>query len=117
MLAADTMEALGLGNKYRIKVNSRKVLDGMLQSVGIDLSNDTQRLAVLRSLDKLDKFERSDVALLLGPGRKDESGDFTKGAGLANDQADALLEFVSQPPPTASEAAKAATMSASRIIR
>jgi histidyl-tRNA synthetase len=103
MLAADTMEALGLGGKYRIKVNSRKVLDGMLQSVGIDLSNDTQRLAVLRSLDKLDKFERRDVALLLGPGRKDESGDFTKGAGLAKDQADALLEFVSQPPPNAGE--------------
>jgi histidyl-tRNA synthetase len=103
MLAADTMEALGLSKKYRIKVNSRKVLDGMLQSVGIDLSNDTQRLSVLRSLDKLDKFERGDIALLLGPGRKDESGDFTKGAGLAKDQADALLEFVSQEPPTAGE--------------
>jgi histidyl-tRNA synthetase len=43
------------------------------------------------------------VALLLGPGRKDESGDFTKGAGLSKDQADALLGFVSQPPPAAGE--------------
>ncbi|HWB46262.1 MAG TPA: HisS family protein, partial [Hyphomicrobiaceae bacterium] len=103
MLAADTLEALGLTGKYRIKVNSRKVLDGMLQSVGVDLSNDTQRLAVLRSLDKLDKFERSDVALLLGPGRKDESGDFTKGAGLSRNQADALLGFVTQPAPTLGE--------------
>ncbi len=104
MLAADTMERLGIARgQYRIKVNNRKVLDGMLQSVGIDLSNDTQRLAVLRSLDKLDKFSRTDVAMLLGDGRKDEFGDFTKGAGLTGAQADALLEFVSQPTPDAGQ--------------
>ncbi|WP_414463880.1 histidine--tRNA ligase [Hyphomicrobium sp. DY-1] len=97
MLAADTLEALGLKGKYVIKVNSRKVLDGMLETVGVDLADDTRRLAVLRSLDKLDKFSKDDVALLLGPGRKDESGDFTKGAGLKKEQIDALLDFVSQP--------------------
>ncbi|MGE0052715.1 MAG: histidine--tRNA ligase [Hyphomicrobium sp.] len=97
MLAADTLDALGLDGKYVIKVNSRKVLDGMLQSVGVDLSDHTQRLAVLRSLDKLDKFSVADVGLLLGPGRKDESGDFTKGAGLETKQIDALLTFVTQP--------------------
>lgn len=98
MLAADALEALGIKRgDYVIKVNSRKVLDGMLQSVGVDLANDAQRLAVLRSLDKLDKFSRSDVALLLGSGRRDDSGDFTKGAGLDQPQIEALLQFVSQP--------------------
>ncbi|WP_024276372.1 histidine--tRNA ligase [Hyphomicrobium sp. 802] len=98
MLAADTLEALGVKRgDYRIKVNNRKILDGILETVGIDLTEDTRRLAVLRSLDKLDKFSKEDVALLLGPGRKDESGDFTKGAGLNSDQIDALLAFVSSP--------------------
>ena len=97
MLAADALEALGLKGKYRIRVNSRKVLDGMLQSVGVDLADNATRLAVLRSLDKLDKFSTADIALLLGPGRRDESGDFTKGAGLNNKQIDALLTFVTQP--------------------
>jgi histidyl-tRNA synthetase len=98
MLAADTLEALGIKRgDYVVRVNSRKVLDGILESVGISLANSEQRLAVLRSLDKLDKFERADVALLLGAGRKDSSGDFTKGAGLDAKQIEALLDFVSQP--------------------
>ncbi|HHG89457.1 MAG TPA: histidine--tRNA ligase family protein, partial [Devosia sp.] len=41
-----------------------------------------QKLAVLRAIDKLDKFGMEGVKLLLGRGRKDESGDFTEGAGL-----------------------------------
>ena len=98
MLAADTLEALGIKRgDYVIRVNNRKVLDGLMESTGIDLNNDTMRLAVLRSLDKLDKFARKDVALLLGPGRKDESGDFTKGAGLNEKQIATLLDFALQP--------------------
>ena len=98
MLAADTLEALGIKRgDYVIQVNNRKLLDGLLQSVGVDLTDHVTRLAVLRSLDKLDKFAREDVALLLGPGRKDESGDFTKGAGLDAKQIEALLSFVLQP--------------------
>lgn len=98
MLAADTLEALGIARgDYVIKVNNRKLLDGLLVSVGVNLDDHVVRLAVLRSLDKLDKFPRADVALLLGPGRKDESGDFTKGAGLADNQIAVLLDFVTKP--------------------
>lgn len=98
MLAADTMEALGIERgQYVIKVNNRKVLDGIMESVGIELSDTSKKLAVLRSLDKLDKFDAKDVRSLLGPGRKDESGDFTKGAGLDERQIDAVMQFVSAP--------------------
>lgn len=98
MLAADTLEALSIARgDYVIKVNNRKLLDGLLASVGVDLDDHVARLAVLRSLDKLDKFSREDVALLLGPGRKDESGDFTRGAGLDDKQIAALLDFVIEP--------------------
>jgi histidyl-tRNA synthetase len=100
MLAADTLEALGIERgDYVIRVNNRKVLDGILESVGIDLGDEQVRLAVLRSLDKLDKFAAEDIRLLLGPGRKDESGDFTKGAGLADPQIDAIMNFVSSETP------------------
>ena len=93
MMAADTMEALGIPRgSYVVKVNNRKVLDGVLEWIGLGgEENAGQRLTVLRAIDKLDKFEPKDVRLLLGEGRKDESGDFTKGANLDDEQIDAVL--------------------------
>ncbi len=99
MLMADAMEALGIPRgQYVVKVNSRKVLDGILASIGIESEADaSRRLAVLRALDKFDRLGAKGVALLLGPGRKDESGDITKGAGLSDAAARAVLLFVQQP--------------------
>jgi len=95
MLAADTMEALGIERgQYRIKINNRKILDGLMEVIGVDLTEGSTRLTVLRSLDKLDKFAFDDVARLLGAGRKDESGDFTAGAGLSSRQIDDIRRFL-----------------------
>jgi histidyl-tRNA synthetase len=81
MMAADTMEALGIPRgSYVVKVNNRKVLDGVREALGI--TDDAQWLTVMRAIDKLDRLGISGVQQLLGDGRKDESGDFTKGAGL-----------------------------------
>jgi histidyl-tRNA synthetase len=81
MMAADTMEALGIKRgSYVVKVNSRKVLDGVRDALGI--GDDGQWLTVMRAIDKLDRLGIDGVKQLLGDGRKDESGDFTKGAGL-----------------------------------
>jgi histidyl-tRNA synthetase len=93
MMAADTMEALGIPRgSYVVKVNNRKVLDGVLEWIGLGGDeNAGRRLTVLRAIDKLDKFEPKDVRLLLGEGRKDESGDFTKGANLDDEQIDAVF--------------------------
>ncbi len=100
MLAADTLEALGIKRgDYVIKVNNRKVLDGVLES--IELGGDEnagRRLTVLRAIDKLDKFGSEGVRLLLGQGRKDESGDFTEGAGLTDNQAEYVLAVVLHEP-------------------
>lgn len=84
MLMADTLEAVGIKRgDYVIKVNNRKVLDGVMEAIGLGgEENAGKRLGVLRAIDKLDKFGPEGVRLLLGPGRKDESGDFTKGVGL-----------------------------------
>jgi histidyl-tRNA synthetase len=96
MLAADTLEALGVPrDQYVIKVNNRKVLDGVLETIelGGD-ANIAKRLTVLRAIDKYDRLGEEGVRLLLGKGRKDESGDFTKGAGLNDAQSKLIIEYI-----------------------
>jgi histidyl-tRNA synthetase len=94
MMAADTMEALGVPRgSYLVKVNNRKVLDGVLEWIGLGgPENVNRRLTVLRAVDKLDKFDAKEVRLLLGEGRLDESGDFTKGANLDDEQIDVVFQ-------------------------
>ncbi len=96
MMAADTLEALGIARgDYVIKVNNRKVLDGVMEAIGLaGPENAGRRLTVLRAMDKFDKFGTEGVRLLLGAGRKDESGDFTKGAGLDEAQATKVLAIL-----------------------
>jgi histidyl-tRNA synthetase len=97
MMAADTMEALGIPRgSYVVKVNNRKVLDGVMESIGLGgEENAGRRLTVLRAIDKLDKFSADEVRKLLGPGRWDGGeegkGDFTKGAGLGSADAQIVL--------------------------
>ena len=97
MMAADTIEALGIPRGcYLVKLNSRKLLDGLLETIGLGgEANADKRLIVLRAVDKLDRLKHEGVKLLLGPGRKDESGDFTKGAGLSEDQVNRILLYLS----------------------
>jgi histidyl-tRNA synthetase len=95
MMAADTMEALGIPRgSYVVKVNNRKVLDGVMESVGLGGDeNAGRRLTVLRAIDKLDRLGVEGVKQLLGKGRKDESGDFTEGAGLQENQIEKIIVF------------------------
>jgi histidyl-tRNA synthetase len=98
MMAADTMEALGIPRgSYVVKVNNRKVLDGLMEAIGLGGDeNAGRRLTVLRAIDKFDRLGRAGVAELLGDGRRDESGDFTKGAGLTADQTGKILGLLFQ---------------------
>jgi histidyl-tRNA synthetase len=84
MMVADTLEALGIPRgAFVVKVNNRKVLDGLLETIKLGgAANDGKRLTVLRAMDKYDRLGDAGVRQLLGEGRRDESGDFTKGAGL-----------------------------------
>ncbi|WP_294539354.1 histidine--tRNA ligase [uncultured Rhodoblastus sp.] len=95
MMAADTLEKLGIARgDYCIKINNRKILDGVMEAIGLGGEGDAaRRLVVLRAIDKLDRLGPEGVRLLLGAGRKDESGDFTKGAGLADEAIDKVLAF------------------------
>src|SRR5213082_2159528 len=96
MMAADTMEVLGIPRgSYVVKVNNRKILDGVMEAIGLGgEAHAGKRLTVLRAIDKLDRLGAAGVRLLLGPGRKDESGDFTKGAGLNDEQSAKVLSYL-----------------------
>jgi len=95
MMMADVMEAVGIKRgDYVIKVNSRKVLDGVMEAAEIPPE---KRVAVLRSIDKADRLGLDGVTRLLGEGRKDESGDYTKGVGLTRVQINSLVNFTGAP--------------------
>src|ERR1700742_574787 len=94
MMLSDTLEALGLKRgDYIVKLNNRKLLDGVLEAAGVGLEDRARRGVVLRAIDKIDRLGVDGVAALLGQGRKDESGDFTKGAGLSDKAINRLLNF------------------------
>jgi histidyl-tRNA synthetase len=99
MMMADAMEAVGLKRgDYVVKVNNRKVLDGVMEAIGLSGDeNAGKRLTVLRAIDKLDKIGPDGVRDLLGEGRwenpKDKSGDYTTGAGLEAAAIDVVLAF------------------------
>jgi histidyl-tRNA synthetase len=95
----DAMEALGFGRSdYVVKVNDRKIMQGVLELCGAGAadSEESQKraLGVLRAIDKLDRLGEAGVIDLLGPGRKDESGDKMEGANLAKDQIDIVLSYL-----------------------
>ncbi|NOX40870.1 MAG: histidine--tRNA ligase [Alphaproteobacteria bacterium] len=99
-MLADCLEAVGIARTdYIIRVNNRKVLNGVMEVAGVLDPSDpdkftAERGIVLRAIDKLDRLGFDGVRALLGAGRKDESGDFTKGAGLAPEQAEIVIGFI-----------------------
>lgn len=99
IVLARAFDALGIDRQdYRLRVNNRKVLNGVLDQIELPPEDSEtgahQRLTVLRAIDKLDRLGIDAVKLLLGPGRRDESGDFTPGAGLSDEQATPVIAFV-----------------------
>ena len=96
MMMADVMEAVGISRgDYVIKVSSRKLLEGLREALSArGAIADAQWLGVLRAVDKLDRLGPDAVFQLLTGGRKDESGDFTKGAGISPEQADGVMRFL-----------------------
>ncbi|MDG3042006.1 histidine--tRNA ligase [Roseicyclus marinus] len=95
-MLADTLEAVGIPRgDYIVRVNNRKVLNGVLEVAGLSGEDkEAERGIVLRAIDKLDRLGTQGVRALLGKGREDESGDFTKGAGLGEAQADVIMGFM-----------------------
>ncbi|MEP2654608.1 MAG: histidine--tRNA ligase [Sedimentitalea sp.] len=104
-MLADCLEEVGIPRgDYVVRVNNRKVLNGVMEVAGLAGDDkDAERGIVLRAIDKLDRLGLDGVRALLGEGRKDDSGDFTAGAGLGDDQADVVMGFMQAKCPTGPE--------------
>lgn len=99
-MLSDALEVVGIPRgDYIVRVNNRKVLNGVMEVAGVlDPSDparfEAERGIVLRAIDKIDRLGDAGVRALLGAGRKDDSGDFTKGAGLSEEQAEVVMAFM-----------------------
>ncbi|QRZ13797.1 histidine--tRNA ligase [Paracoccus methylovorus] len=92
MLAA-ALEHAGIARgDYLIRINNRKVLNGILESMGVDHGKPADD--VLRTIDKFDKVGEQGVRQLLTTGRKDDSGAFIDGVGLSPEQAEPVIAFL-----------------------
>ncbi len=95
-MLSEAIEAAGIpANEFVIRINDRNALAGLLET--IELSGEElagQRLKIFRAMDKLDRLGEAGVRLLLGPGRKDESGDFTEGAKLKDPDIERVVAFM-----------------------
>lgn len=108
-MLADALEAVGIPRgDYVVRLNNRKVLNGVMEVAGVLDPADPAKFAhergiVLRAIDKLDRLGTEGVRALLGEGRRDESGDFTKGAGLGEEQAGIVMGFMAAKRDTGAE--------------
>ncbi|MFD0981028.1 histidine--tRNA ligase [Tropicimonas aquimaris] len=95
-MLSDALERVGIPRgDYLVRINNRKVLNGVLEAVGVNPAEDRETAdAVLRTIDKFDKVGADGVRELLTTGRKDQSGAFIDGVGLSNDVADTVLAFM-----------------------
>jgi histidyl-tRNA synthetase len=118
MMMAAVLDELGLSGQYVIKVNHRKILDGVMETIGMGgQDNAARRLIIMRGIDKYDRLGASGVEDLLGAGRKDESGDFTKGAGLDSEQRGAILALLTGAAPAANPLAEQAKADLAQLER
>lgn len=115
-MLADALEAAGIARgDYVIRINNRKVLNGILESLygagesGGATTTDSVEFSfrattdrrlrkrsddIMRTMDKFDKVGIEGVRELLMEGRKDQSGAFIDGVGLFEDEADTIVQFL-----------------------
>ena len=100
MMLGEALEAAGIARgDYAIRVNNRKVLNGVMEVAGLldpgdPEAHESRRGIVMRAIDKIDRLGEAGVRALLGAGRRDESGDFTAGAGLGEAEAEVIVAFM-----------------------
>ncbi|MHA6326908.1 histidine--tRNA ligase [Roseivivax sp. CAU 1753] len=92
-MLCEALEEVGIPRgDYVVRVNNRKVLNGVLDATGV--ADTATRDAVLRTIDKFDKVGEAGVRELLGKGRLDASGAYIDGVGLNDAQAAPVLAFL-----------------------
>ena len=96
-MLADALEAAGIERgDYLIKINNRKVLNGVLEWAGLKHAPTDRREAILRTLDKFDKIGEEGVFDLLTLGRTDASGAKIEGLLLPDVNTVPIMQYITQ---------------------
>ena len=102
VMISEILEKCGLSkSEYMIKISSRKITEALFKKINI--IDDNQKLIALRALDKIDRLGWEGVKQLLGEGRKDKSGDFTKGANLSKKNIEIIEKEINNNSPEAED--------------
>ena len=102
VLISEILEKCGLKkDDYTVKISSRKFTKDLFNELKIQ--SDEQTSVTLRALDKIDRLGWEEVKKILGKGRKDKSGDFTKGANLNVEQIQILEKRIKETKPNTSD--------------
>jgi len=102
ILISEILEKCGLSKTdYTVKISSRKFTDELFKELNIQSSE--QSLTILRALDKIDRLGWKEVKKLLGKGRKDNSGDVTKGADLDENKIEILEKRIKDVQPNSDD--------------
>jgi histidyl-tRNA synthetase len=98
ILICEILEKCGLTkNDYIVKISSRNFTEKLFDQLKIE--SVTQKSTILRALDKIERLGWKEVTKLLGKGRMDKSGDFTKGASLTEKQIKLVEEKIKETVP------------------
>jgi len=102
VLISEILEKCGLDKAdYTVKISSRKFTDKLFEQLKITSKDQISK--TLRALDKIDRLSWGEAKKLLGEGRKDKSGDYTKGAALNNDQIKTIEETLNNKNPNSED--------------
>ena len=105
IMISEILEKCGLTkSEYIIKISSRKITEELFKKINV--SDNQQKLTALRALDKIDRLGWDGVKELLAAGRKDKSGDFTKGANLKPENIEVIKDTLNKKTPDTEDLAE-----------
>ena len=93
-LIADIFSQIGFKkNEFKISITNLKIIQGLINN-NLKITDPKKIQQISRSIDKKSRLGLKSVKELLGKGRKDDSGAFTKGCELSEGQIDEIINFL-----------------------
>ena len=93
-LIADIFVQIGFKkNEFKIQITNLKIIQGLISN-NLKITDPKKIQQISRSIDKKSRLGLNSVKDLLGKGRTDSSGAFTKGCGLSGGQIDEIINFL-----------------------
>ena len=93
-LISDIFTQIGFqNNEFKVSITNLKIIQGLITN-NLKISDPKKIQQISRSIDKKSRLGLKSVKELLGKGRTDYSGAFTKGCELSGGQIDEIINFL-----------------------